>query len=343
MTLSERICQIFPEIACEFQFGFEKEFLIGARHKESSTLYNLCLAPEFMNDVLSIVEPNSQLAALFSKGWTLQPEYSRCLLEAVSPAYSGRELDTAFDDLDTFCDDISATFASYVRFFHPRLAHYDCFLWTPGCSPSNLYLGPHADVLSKKTDSRFIVLPYCHWYLDLENMDILLGDVVEDISMYNHINSFNLTMHPQYSSDSKQNARDFTRFIPFCIRTFDAFKEHDNGNKTLIRDDRLIRFERNIRDIFLEQLFLYLNHGRPLRYEPPLSSQQPFEELIADFDNLESLEKLDESLKKWYVTNLRPRFIAGGIPCIEVKGFGSNYGSPFAKKLVQEFLTYGSY
>jgi len=333
---------LFDEIsthARSFEAGFEREWLLGAVEKETGKLFNCNLAEYVLSDQ-GFFWQKQRTQQLWREGWRLAEEYSKCLIEIVSPPFEEENSISALDELNEADSAIRELFPVFVEKRFPKLnERFNVFAWQPGASPTNQYIDENECKLSDPEDTSKIILPKYRRYLEFDSkVKIREGDWVEQgIGIYNHINSFNITVHPTYSGETEKDKRTFIRFLRYCTEVFDEFKKEDNGTKHVIRAGQKYYTEKNVRDVFLESAFPHFNHpwtSLELKLEGN-NEEEWTAELSKNVNQLKDSKRIDESLRRWYVLNVRPRVIAG-ILCVEFKGYGANFPISAAKKLVEQ-------
>jgi|SRR6185369_7845423 len=316
------------------EFGFEKEFLLQARSKTDGKIYNLNLAREFLLFLSKVRIPY---------GHSIVEEYSRCLVEVVSKPY---RTDTVFDGLkkiNQMHSFIESKLRSFVKRTYPRLTeYYDITLSDRGSSPANQYLCYDLEILSDQKYPADIVLPQYKKYIErYGDTSWRVGKVNEKIiGTYNHINSFHITFHPTYAAGF--SFENYITTLSAVRNLILKYEKYDKGNKGLYRNGKKIKFEKNVRDLFLKK-FLRLHAGEcGMNFsipDDPADAAAYFVAFTKKLTGIIGTLDIDRSYKNWSAYNMRPRVINNQIPGVEIRQFGSNFSrSKYATKLINEII-----
>lgn len=327
-----------------FEFGIEQEMLLIAIRKKSKKLYNLNVAYLIVANFNFFTSRDDKLKELFSSGWSISEEYSKCLLEIISPPYEKDLVDLLLEEIKYINKKLNKYLSEFLIEFYPKIhKSFYCKLVMNGTSETNLYIDeklqefddvafPECNVLSRNVD--FV----------LKNKNVLVnmnGYVEPAIGIYNHLSSLHITFHPTYGNNKNNNIKKYLNFLSRLQQVIEIFKFLDNGNKRIIRDRKTIILKENLRDLFLKVLAEKI-HKQPQTIKlTGISYIQKRASLsniisILEKNSHQKIDTIDQVFKSWNCAHFRPRIIDNKLPGFEIRSFGSN----FSQKNIRLLLNY---
>lgn len=322
----------FLPMPCGAEIGFEKEYVLRARSKETGALYNLNLAQELVATAAASVAPHA-----------LVEEYSRCLVEVVSKPYPLVAAQAGLRALSGTKDTLTNELQRLVRDTWPKLAErYDVFVEDDGCSPTNEYLDPDLRTFNDQEDPAVLVLPAHRPFVEAHREHVWqVGNAAERlIGTYGTVQSFHFTFHPSY--DATGGYERYLEALSTVGAAVERYSFSDTGSRSLTRAGAAIEFDEPVRDAFLRTLLASRNivqDGIYIKPELFIDTGSYFEGLTARLMSATGSESVDEAYKKWSALDMRPRIINDALPAIEVRRFSSGYSSSIsAQNLIREII-----
>ncbi len=327
-----------------FEFGIEQEMLLTAIRKKDKKHYNLNVAYLIVAKFNFFTSRDGKLKKLFSSGWSISEEYSKCLLEIISPPYGKDSINLFMEEIDYIDKKLNEYLSEFLLEFYPQIyKSFYCKLVMNGTSETNMYVDenlqefddetfPECNVLSKNVD---FVLKNKHI---LVNMN---GYKEPAIGIYSHLSSLHITFHPTYDNDKNNNIKKYLNFLSHLPQVIEIFKFLDNGNKRVTRGRRTIVLKENLRDLFLKILAKKI-YKQPQRIElvgtSYIQKRASLSNIISilEKNSLQKVNTVDKIFKSWNCADFRPRVIGNKLPGFEIRYFGSN----FSQKNIRLILDY---
>lgn len=319
----------------EFEVGIERELVFMAKGR-GGEVYNFNISPQVCEFLNGPDFQDGELKALFQQGWQVKPEYSKALIEIVSPPQKRSQVAGISVGANQIRRFLNKLVFQLAKDWYPHLSDFRFFTQSRGTSSTDQYLTPEGSIHSDPENILENVLEsYLNFVRQMADFKMSIAGYTEtNIGIYNHLNSTHITFHPEYTHDPVSNSDKYFRFLMELNHLLHLFKPCDQGNRRLKREGKIYETDGNLRDLFLAALNGYLYHGFiDSEYRAQSTSHE------AEVDNLETyLEQLrclpgvesspetspDALFKKWNSLNFRPRFINDAIPAIEIRAFGSS-------------------
>lgn len=338
------IFKIFSGKRIGLEFGIEQEMLLTAIRKKDKKPYNLNVAYLIVAKFNFFTSRDGKLKKLFSSGWHISEEYSKCLLEIISPPYKKDSINLLLEEVDYIDKKLNEYLSDFLIEFYPQIyKSFCCKFIMNGTSETAMYIDenlqefddgkfPECNVLSKNVD---FVLKNKHILVDMN------GYREPAIGIYSHLSSLHITFHPTYGNDKNNNIKKYLNFLSHLPQVIEIFKFLDNGNKRVIRDRRIIVLRENLRDLFLRVLAEKI-HKQPQRMELTgtsyIQKRASLSNIISilEKNSPQKINTVDQVFKSWKCADFRPRVIDNKLPGFEIRSFGSN----FSKKNIKLILEY---
>ena len=335
MTL-DKLKDIITTLDQPIEIGFEKEFVLLAKSKKGGEIYNLNLASELIESLINNILLHE---------YSIKPEYSKCLIEIISAPYQKDFVFEGLEKLNNTHHIITSDLKKLIKNKYPAInEQFEVYVDDNGSSQSCFYLNNNLTIQSDQENIKELVLiEYQSLVAQFKDLNTKIEGVSEPIiGLYNHINSFHITLHPTY----KKGYLYFPSYIQAIIIIQDIvsrYRHYDNGNRQLYRNGLKIECSKNIRDIFYD-IFLpkkYTDLPTQLSLPKEISeAKKVFFTLSKRILQYSNTDNIDEAYSCWSASNLRPRIITcGDIPAIEIRQFGSNFSKTKAvRKLLKEII-----
>jgi hypothetical protein len=274
--------------------------------------------------------------------WTIVPEYSACLIEAVSRPYSKKDAITQSKQVPELKRQLELQLQRALEAFPKLKGAYTFSLEMDGASPSNAYLNLDGTVISDQDQNEAIILPECIEY-DQRGKSLItkIGAHTEKgVGIYNHFNSCNITTHPAYSGDSRADLTRYVTFVEHLDEIFQKYKDQDKGTQHIVRNNTIHEARDNVRDIFINTI---IREFQPQRAPDTFSEVVTSKEVLSFLENYfsEKEEDADTYFKEWYTTDYKPRVIPNIGPLVEIKGFGSNIALEALPDITSDLVSRG--
>lgn len=309
----DEILSLRPERSRPAEIGFEKEYRLEAISRADDSRYNLEAAPALLRALSGSLDHAQAVE-----------EYSRCLIEIVTPPVAAEEVWVTLETLNRTAPNIEDTLRKTIYSSAPKLAQeYGLRIADDGSASSALYLDLDGAIRSQLTDAAALVLPPYERFVEARQaLSWTVGGRTElCIGMYATINSFHITLHPTYAAE-----RPYREAYIDCLeRTIQALVRLEGStcdNRILERDWGTVDLGRSVRDAFLECLAASAPFaGRFIAGASRLAVGERLEEVTEGLTTAGTSP--DEGLRSWNTLDLRPRVLPDGMPLIEVRRFPS--------------------
>jgi len=336
----ERLFDLPP---CGFETGIEREIVFMAKDR-SGEVYNFNISPEVHEYINSPDFKSDELRELYRQGWIVEKEYSKALIEIVSPPKKERQLSELTTGVVYIRGLIDQLVPRLVEDRHPHLSDFTFFTQSRGISSTNRYLTSEGSIISDQESILDNVLKTAVDFVKhLEGFEMQIAGYTEaNIGIYNHLSSTHVTFHPEYTKDKTTNSDKYFRLLMKLNSIILLFKPFDHGNRRILREGKIYEADENIRDLFLIELNRYLYddfidreyNAQATSVEAEIDNLEEYVEKLRAFQG-EVNTNLDALFRNWNSLNFRPRFINSKLPVIEIRAFGSSISLAKIQQLVQ--------
>lgn len=339
----ERLFDLSPR---GFEAGIERELVFMAR-EGNGEVYNFNISPQVYAHLHSPELKDDGLRAIFQQGWIVEQEYSKALIEIISPPKRRGQLPELTAGALYIRRRINRLVSQIVEDRYPHLYDFRFFTQSRGTSPTDKYLTPEGSIISDQESFLDNILEetvdFVRHFTGFE-MEIA-GHTETNIGIYNHLNSTHITFHPEYTKDQDVNRDKYFRQLMRLNNIVLLFRAIDQGNRQILREGKVYEADKNIRDLFLIALYRYLYDGhidteyiaQSASVEAEVDNLENYHERIKELPEAKGASDIgiDETFRSWDSLNLRPRFINDKLPVIEIRAFGSSIGLARVQQLIQ--------
>lgn len=319
-------------IVSNFLIGYEKEFIIVATDSNGVSYNVLDLGSELMRESNGLTK---------EYGFDLRNEYSRCLMEIVTPPYKKEDAQRKLRDLNKYYLELNSILTTIKANF-PKLAHFKLELFDSGGSHTRNYVTINGNIIfHDDVGEELVEQRYEKFVRDNLSKKFKLTSSHEDsklINYYSHINSFHITFNPTYCGQS--NFQRFFKSYNDALRLVDEYKNMDVSNR-IVMLEKEITIDSNLRDLFFDQFFKKIHPRLPSKCRQSQSNDSFILELETTVNTLSKEGMLPESIdmfSTWPSLNIRPRITKNGTFLAEIRAFSSSFShqaEDFIKKITE--------
>lgn len=337
-NITKKELQQFFQQEKEFEFGTEKEVLLIAKDKNGN-VFNFLENKKLVNQL----KKQNEIKKYLSSGWKIVPEYSKCLIEIISPVYKSHEIKQWKKDLKQ----ILLTLETVVK-NSKLLNNFKIEVSDQGTSKVNKYIDSSGEIKTNKNlqDLQSIVLPnYKDLVYNNKNLRVKFENYTYNkaIEVYNHLNSFHITFHPTYKYKKlAQNLNSYLQFLNKTSKIIQKYKQYDKGNNEIIRNNKKYKLSKNLRDIFLRE---YMKKNSKLNNKFQNETYHISEDLflqkingIKNKFNIKDPKNLDKGFNSWPSLDFRPRLLKQEMFLIEIRAFGSNMKLDTIEEIIKKLI-----